>query len=105
MSKLQVKIDGKEFGLWNGCDERTYAKEPIRNAEIDKLRKTSEQGKQDMWLRNLTSLKMGEFGIDTKSPKTLLAYWKAQAEAGYPFAKENVRYFEDMVRKERENER
>jgi hypothetical protein len=41
MSKLQVKIDGKDFGLWNCCDERTYAKEPIRNAGIDKLRKTS----------------------------------------------------------------
>ena len=99
MSKLQVKIDGKDFGLCNCCDERTYAEEPIRNAEIDKLRKTSEQGKQDVWLRNLTSLKMGEFGIDTKSPETLLAYWKAQAEAGYPLAEENVRYFEDMVSK------
>lgn len=103
MSKLQVKIDGKDFGLWNCCDERTYAKEPIRNAEIDKLRKTSEQGKQDVWLRNLTSLKMGEFGIDTNSPETLLSYWKAQAEAGYPIAEENVRYFEDMVRKESRN--
>lgn len=103
MSKLQVKIDGKDFGSWNCCDERTYAKEPICNAEIDKLRKTSEQGKQDVWLRNLTSLKMGEFGIDIKSPKTLLAYWKAQAKAGYPLAEENVRYFEDMVRKESGN--
>ena len=37
MSELQVKINGKYFGLWNCCDERTYAKEPIRNAEIDKL--------------------------------------------------------------------
>ncbi|MBR2388254.1 MAG: hypothetical protein IKB02_05745 [Clostridia bacterium] len=103
MSKMQVKIDGKDFGLWNCCDERTYAKEPISNAEIDKLRKTSEQGKQDVWLRNLTSLKMGEFGIDTKSPKTLLAYWKAQALAAYPSAEENVRYFEEMVRKNERN--
>ena len=100
MSKLQVKIDVKDFGLWNCLDERTYAKEPIRNAEIDKLSKTYEQGKQDVWLRNLTSLKIGEFGIYKNSPKTLLAYWKAQAEAGYPIAEENVRYFEEMVRKE-----
>ena len=68
--------------------------------ELDRMEQTSLKGRQDVWLRNLTSLKMGEFGIDTKSPKTLLAYWEAQSEAGYPYAEENVRYFEDMVRKE-----
>lgn len=67
--------------------------------ELDRMKQTALKGKQDVWLRNLTSLKMGEFGIDTKSPETLLAYWKAQALAGYPLAEENVRYFEDMVRK------
>lgn len=68
--------------------------------ELDRMEQTALKGRQDVWLRNLTSLKMGEFGIDKNSPKTLLAYWKAQAEAGYPCAEENVRYFEDMVRKE-----
>jgi hypothetical protein len=34
----------------------------------------------------------------------MVAYWKAQDEAGYPLADENVRYFEDMVRKESKNE-
>lgn len=67
--------------------------------EFHKMQQTALKGKQDAWLRNLQSLKMGEFGVDTKSPKTLLAYWKAQAEAGYPCAEENVRYFEEMVRK------
>lgn len=81
MSKLQVKIDGeyKDF-----CE--------IKESDYSNL-----------WIRNLTSLKMGEFGIDTKSPEILLAYWKAQAAAGYPYAEENVRYFEDMVRKESDN--
>lgn len=46
---------------------------------------------------------VGEFGIDTNSPETLLAYWKEKAEAGYPLAEENVRYFEEMVIKENEN--
>jgi hypothetical protein len=72
--------------------------------EFDRMEQTALKGKQDVWLRNLTSLKIGEFGIDTTSPETLLAYWKAQAEAGYPLAEENVRYFEDMVRKESGNE-
>ena len=71
--------------------------------ELDRMEQTALKGKQDVWLRNLTSLKIGEFGIDTTSPETLLAYWKAQAEAGYPFAEENVRYFEEMVRKESGN--
>ena len=82
MSKLQVKIDGE----WQDFCE-------IKESDYSCL-----------WIRNLTSLKMGEFGIDTKSPETLLRYWKAQAEAGYPCAEENVRYFEEMVRKESGNE-
>ena len=71
--------------------------------ELDRMEQTALKGKQDVWLRNLTSLIMGEFGIDTSLPKTLLSYWKAQAEADYPCAEENVRYFEDMVRKESGN--
>jgi hypothetical protein len=46
----------------------------------------------------LIKLSSGGFG-DINLPKTLLAYWKAQAEEGYPLAEENVRYFEEMVRK------
>ena len=67
--------------------------------EFYRMQSTALKGRQDVWLKNLTSLKMGEFGIDTKSPETLLRYWKAQALAGYPLAEENVRYFEEVVRK------
>lgn len=54
----------------------------------------------DRWEKNLEALKSGALG-DVNSPETLLRYWKAQAEAGYPYAEENVRYFEEMVRKEK----
>ena len=58
--------------------------------------------KSDIFDRNFKRLTSGEFGNPEKL-ETMVAYWKEQAEAGYPLAEENVRYFEDMVRKDREN--
>ena len=55
--------------------------------------------KERLWSNNIANLHNGNFGSLDKS-ETYLNYWKAQAEAGYPYAEENVRYFEDMVRKE-----
>ena len=55
----------------------------------------------DRWEKNLEMLKSGALG-DADSPETLLRYWQMQAEAGYPCASENVKYFEDMVRRESE---
>ena len=55
--------------------------------------------KAEIFDRNFKKLTSGEFGNPQKF-ETMLAYWKAQAEAGYPYAEENVRYFEEMVRKE-----
>lgn len=52
------------------------------------------------WDKNLEKLKNGEFGaykLPGESEKALLRYWRAQAEAGYPSADENVRYFEQLV--------
>ena len=54
--------------------------------------------KGEIFDRNFKKLTSGEFGNPEKF-ETMVAYWKAQAEAGYPFADENVRYFEEMVRK------
>lgn len=59
--------------------------------------------KGEIFDRNFKKLMSGEFG-NPKKFETMVAYWKAQAEAGYPYAEENVRYFEEMVRKENENE-
>ena len=67
------------------------------------ITKTNE--KIAAWQKNLDRLKNGEFGefIDALTTyKTLLNYWKAQAEADYPLARENAKYFEEMVRKEEE---
>ena len=54
------------------------------------------------WDKNLERLKNGEFGAyknSEESIETLLRYWKAQAEAGYPSASDNVRYFEQLIEK------
>jgi hypothetical protein len=58
--------------------------------------------KGEIFDRNFKKLTSGEFGNPEKF-ETVLAYWKVQAEAGYPYAEENVRYFEDMARKESGN--
>lgn len=57
--------------------------------------------RQERWEKNLEMLKSGALGDET-SPNTLLIYWRMQESAGYPNASENVRYFEDLVRKEYE---
>ncbi len=57
--------------------------------------------KGEIFDRNFKRLTSGEFGNPEKF-ETMVAYWKAQAEAAYPLAEENVRYFEEMVRKESE---
>jgi hypothetical protein len=61
------------------------------------------ESKGEVFDRNFEKLTSGEFG-NPKKFETMVAYWKAQDEAGYPLADENVRYFEDMVRKESKNE-
>lgn len=58
--------------------------------------------KAEIFDRNFKKLTSGEFGNPEKF-ETMVAYWKSQAEAGYPLADENVRYFEEMARKEIEN--
>jgi hypothetical protein len=67
------------------------------------------------WNKNLEKLQNGAFGdVDADneiiSYHTMLRYWKAQASAGYPYADENVKYFEEATKgrinaKDREIER
>lgn len=54
------------------------------------------------WSVNLGGLISGVFG-DPYDPKTMLVYWKAQEAAGYPYASENVKYFEELVQKSKED--
>ena len=61
-----------------------------------------EQQREEMWEKNLKNLQAGTLG-DPADPATLLRYWQNQERAHYPFARENVTYFFDMIkRKERE---
>ena len=55
------------------------------------------------WEKNMEHLQSGGFG-PTDQPQTLLLYWRAQERAGYPYASENVKYFEEMVEKESKND-
>lgn len=57
----------------------------------------AERQREALWERNLENLRAGTLG-DPASPTTLLRYWQGQERAHYPFARENVEYFEDMVR-------
>lgn len=56
----------------------------------------------ERWEKNLEALRSSALG-DPASPKTLLKYWKMQAQAGYPNASENVKYFAELVAKESED--
>ena len=74
------------------------------NDHIDRCIEDAE--KDRIWEKNLETLRNGGFGDFTyaeENPKALLRYWKAQSEAGYPNATENVRYFEEIIRKKSED--
>ena len=63
------------------------------------ITKTNEQGA--VWEKNLSGLRNGMFGDisdEATTCQTLLNYWRAQANAGYPCASENVKYFEERIR-------
>lgn len=56
--------------------------------------KTNERAA--VWKRNMEFLISGGFG-DISNAETILKYWMEQERAGYPGARENVMYFEDML--------
>ena len=49
-----------------------------------------------LWEINLTNLERGTLG-DKNSPATLLRYWQLQDKAHFPYARENVEYFQDII--------
>ena len=59
----------------------------------------SEYSREILWQRNLANLESGTLG-DIKSPLTLLRYWQSQERAHYPFARENVEYFEALTKEQ-----
>ena len=62
-----------------------------------------ELARDMLWQKNLENLRAGTLG-DPSSPLTLLRYWRTQEQARYPFARENVEYFEELTQKEEEKE-
>ncbi len=51
---------------------------------------------ETLWEINLTNLERGTLG-DKESPATLMRYWQLQDKAHFPYARENVEYFQDMI--------
>ena len=75
---------------------------PNCGAKMDGGNKETE--KEARWNKNMEHLKSGGFGsMDGKECyETLLRYWQAQEQAGYPQASENVKYFEEMIKRNKE---
>ena len=59
------------------------------------LNSGNEYQREALWQRNLENLKAGTLG-DPSDPATLLRYWQCQERAHYPYARENVEYFQDI---------
>ena len=55
----------------------------------------NEYQRESLWQRNLENLKAGTLG-DPTNPATLLRYWQCQERAHYPYARENVEYFNNL---------
>ena len=51
---------------------------------------------ETLWEINLTNLERGTLG-DKENPATLMRYWQLQDKAHFPYARENVEYFQDMI--------
>ncbi len=62
-----------------------------------------EGRREELWEKNLQNLSSGALG-DPRDHATLLRYWQSQERAHYPFARENVEYFQDMLKGDRGGE-
>ena len=63
----------------------------------------TEYQSESLWEINLTNLERGTLG-DKTSYKTLLRYWQLQDKANFPNARENVEYFQNLIKNENNNE-
>ena len=58
-----------------------------------------EAQRELLWEKNLENLRSGALG-DPSMHATLLRYWQCQERAHYPYARENVEYFQNAIREE-----
>lgn len=49
-----------------------------------------------LWEINLNNLERGTLG-DKEDPTTLMRYWQLQDKAHFPYARENVEYFQELI--------
>ena len=61
---------------------------------------TRPEQMETIWRMNIDALAAGAYG-DPKDPATRVRYWHAQADAGFPGANENLKYFEKLAKKTR----
>ena len=78
----------KQSGTYRYDDSFLFAVD--RNGGVESQRAV-------LWERNLENLRAGTLG-DPTAPQALLRYWQSQERAHYPFARENVEYFEELLR-------
>lgn len=90
------------------AEEVEYYRSKIQGMEEERNKKpllhTTEE---TLWQLNLDALKRGAFGnlVATKTGafenlsiyQTFVRYWEAQKAAGYPYAEDNVRYFQEVL--------
>ena len=63
------------------------------------LNGSMESQREILWEKNLQNLTSGALGDPSKST-TLLRYWQCQERAHYPYARENVEYFQNALQAE-----
>ena len=56
----------------------------------------AEYQSETLWEINLTNLERGTLG-NKEDPATLMRYWQLQDKAHFPYARENVEYFQDII--------
>ena len=62
----------------------------------------AEYQSESLWEINLANLERGTLGDKTKAA-TLMRYWQLQDKAHFPYARENIEYFQDMINREKED--
>jgi hypothetical protein len=90
--KREDFIEGDEISGYHLCLDYIFT--------VD-LNLGGEYTKESLWEKNLQNLKAGTLG-NPEDTKTLLRYWQFQESASYPYARENVKYFKNLIEKERE---
>ena len=68
---------------------------------VDRNADTQYQS-ENIWESNLQNLERGTLG-NKDDPMALLRYWQLQDKAHYPYARENVEYFQDLLDKQASN--